>query len=121
MLKYAIISINLALFFYTIGVWGEKWQRTLKKWHIVVFWIGLFFDTTGTTLMSKIASGGFQLNFHGITGALAIIVMLFHATWATVVFTKNNENMKGKFHKFSILVRLIWLVPFISGAIFAMV
>lgn len=121
MLKYAIISMNLALLFYTIGVWSEKWQKTLKKWHLVVFWIGLVFDTTGTTIMSKIASGGLQLNFHGITGALAIILMLFHCMWATAVLIKNDETMKRKFHKFSILVWLIWLIPFISGAIFAMI
>lgn len=121
MLKYAIISMTLALAFYSIGVWGEKWQGTLKKWHLYVFWIGLVFDTTGTTIMSRIAKGGFELNFHGITGLLAIILMLFHAAWATAVLIKRNENMKAKFHKFSIIVWLIWLIPFVSGAMFAMV
>lgn len=120
MLFYAIISMILALTFYSIGVWSEKWQGTLKRWHLYVFWIGLVFDTTGTTVMSKIAEGGFQLNFHGVTGLLAIILMLFHAIWATIVLIKNDENMKTKFHKFSIIVWLIWLIPFVSGAIFAM-
>lgn len=34
---------------------NEKWQGTLKKWHLYVFWIGLVFDTAGTTVMGKIA------------------------------------------------------------------
>lgn len=118
LLVYAITFITLALIFYTIGVWSEKKQGTLKKWHVVIFWIGLTFDTLGTSAMSKIASSGFKLNFHGITGLLAILLMLFHAIWATVVLIKDNKQMKLKFHKFSILVWIIWLIPFISGAMF---
>lgn len=120
MLIYAIITITLALVFYSIGVWSEKAQGELKKWHLAIFYIGLVFDTTGTTLMGKIAHGGFELNFHGITGLLAIVLMLFHALWATVVLIKNDEKTKAKFHKFSILVWTIWLIPFLSGAIFGM-
>jgi uncharacterized repeat protein (TIGR03987 family) len=120
MLISAIITITLALLFYTIGVWSEKIQGELKKWHLVVFYIGLIFDTTGTTIMSKIATGVFKLNFHGITGLLAIILMLFHALWATVVLVKNDAKAKANFHKLSIVVWIIWLIPFISGAIFGM-
>ena len=118
MLIYAIITITLALVFYTIGVWSEKIQGRLKKWHLVMFYIGLAFDTTGTTIMNKIAASGFVLNFHGITGLLAIVLMLFHALWATVVMVKNDEKAKANFHKLSIIVWIIWLIPFVSGAIF---
>ena len=120
MLMYAVICMNLALLFYTIGVWSEKRQGELKRWHLIVFYTGLVFDTIGTIVMGQIASGGFKLNFHGITGLLAILLMLLHALWATIVLIKNDESMKIKFHKFSILVWFIWLIPFISGAIFAM-
>lgn len=120
MLTYAVISITSALVFYTIGVWSEKKQGVLKSWHLVIFWIGLIFDTLGTTLMSKIANDTFELNFHGITGLLAIILMLFHAIWATIVLFRNNEKLKADFHKFSIIVWIIWLIPFMSGAIFGM-
>lgn len=120
MLIYAIISITTALILYTIGVWSEKIQGELKKWHLVLFYLGLIFDTLGTTLMSKIANSGFELNFHGITGFLAIGLMLFHALWATIVLVENNEKTKSNFHKFSIIVWIIWLIPFISGAIFGM-
>ncbi|CAM3851010.1 HsmA family protein [Mesobacillus zeae] len=118
MLLLAIVSINLALIFYTIGVFGEKRQQTLKKWHVSIFWIGLLFDTLGTTAMGKVAGQGFGLNFHAITGMLAILLMLGHAIWATVVLLKNDDRMKASFHKFSIIVWAIWLVPFISGAIY---
>jgi len=120
MLIYAIVSISLALVFYSIGVWGEKIKGDLKKWHLVIFWTGLVFDTLGTTLMSKIAGDGFVLNFHGITGLLAIALMLFHAIWATKVLVKNDPVERKNFHKFSILVWFIWLIPYLSGAIFGM-
>ncbi len=120
MLIYAIITITLALVFYTIGVWAEKLQGQLKKWHLLVFWTGFVFDTTGTILMGQIAQGGFSFNLHGISGLLAILLMFIHAVWASVVLAKNNEKQKISFHKFSIFVWLIWLIPFISGMIVGM-
>ncbi|AQM60910.1 MULTISPECIES: HsmA family protein [Clostridium] len=125
-LIFAIITITLALIFYTIGVWSERKANTLKKWHVIIFWIGLFFDTTGTITMEKIAGTSSvsitstQLLIHGITGALAIVLMLFHAVWATWVLYKNDEAKKVVFHKFSIAVWFIWLVPYIVGMIIGM-
>lgn len=98
----------------------RKIQGLLKKWHVIIFYLGLLFDSIGTTLMSKIAQGGFQLNIHGITGALAIILMFFHAFWATIVLIKNDLKAKVKFHKFSLIVWIIWLIPFVTGAILGM-
>ncbi|MCY6356449.1 HsmA family protein [Clostridium sp. ZS2-4] len=120
MVTYAVIFINLALVFYTIGVWSEKRQGELKKWHLGVFLLGLVCDTAGTTFMSIISESKSLLNLHGITGLLAIVLMLIHALWAAVVLIKNNENMKANFHKFSVVVWIIWLIPFLSGAIFHM-
>lgn len=120
MLFFAIFSITTALIFYTIGVWSEKIQGELRKWHFIMFCFGLVFDTLGTTLMSKLAESGFKLNFHGITGLLAIILMFVHAFWAGFVLVKNNDKAKTDFHKFSIVVWIIWLIPFISGAALGM-
>lgn len=120
MLPAAMITITLALVFYTVGVWSEKFQGTLKKWHIGIFWIGLCFDTIGTSLMSQIAGEGFKMNLHGITGLAAILLMLFHVLWASYVMYKKDENMKKQFHKFSLMVWAIWLIPYISGAFLGM-
>lgn len=125
MLIYAIIFISLALLFYTIGVWSEKLQGTLKLWHLGLFLLGLVCDTTGTLLMESIASNSVQVasgaNLHGITGVIAIVLMLIHAIWAAIVLIKKNKNMISKFHKFSIVVWIIWLIPFISGAMSHMI
>lgn len=117
-LFYAILFINLACLLYTIGVWAEKIQKRLKIWHTVLFWAGLASDTIGTTAMSMIAGSLFKSTFHGITGVSAIILMLFHALWATYVLFKKDEKMILKFHSFSIFVWIIWLIPMISGMVF---
>jgi uncharacterized repeat protein (TIGR03987 family) len=120
MLINAIIFINLAFLFYTVGVWSEKIQKKLKNWHIIVFWLGLVFDTLGTSFMAGIAKDGFKLDFHGITGILAIALMLIHVIWATWVMVSKNEKMQLNFHKLSFIVWIIWLIPFVSGAAFSM-
>lgn len=116
----AIVAIVSALVFYTIGVWSERISGRLKPWHLILFWIGFVFDTTGTTLMSDLA-GRLEFNIHGITGALAIILMLSHAVWASIVLLKKQENWIQKFHKFSLFVWLVWLIPFFTGMINAMI
>lgn len=120
MLMYALISITSALVFYTMGVWSEKIQGELKKWHLLLFYIGLTFDSLGTTIMSETTYTGFEFNFHMITGLLAIILMFLHTFWATKVLIKNDKKAKRTFHKFSIAVWFIWLIPFISGMIWGM-
>lgn len=80
-------------------------------------------DTTGTILMGQIAeqpmfSG--KLSLHGVTGMLAIILMIVHAIWATIVLVKNNEDSAKNFHRLSIVVWAIWLVPYILGMMIGM-
>jgi uncharacterized repeat protein (TIGR03987 family) len=116
----AVIIINLALIFYSIGVWSERIQGRLKIWHIIFFWLGLVCDTWGTGLMFEYV-GGMSWDIHGISGVLAIALMFVHAIWATVVLVRKDEKMIANFHKFSIAVWLIWLIPYFSPMVFRMV
>jgi uncharacterized repeat protein (TIGR03987 family) len=118
-LLFAIVAMFTALAFYTIGVWAEKFAGTLKGWHLIFFWLGLLFDTLGTNQMFKIA-GGVLWNLHGITGLAAITLMFIHAIWASWVLYRKNEEAAAKFHRFSIFVWTMWLIPFISGLILVM-
>ena len=63
----AVIVINLALIFYSIGVWSERIQGRLKVWHTVFFWLGLVCDTVGTGMMFEMA-GGLTYDVHGLIG-----------------------------------------------------
>lgn len=115
MLLFAIIFINLAMVFYTVGVWAERFQKKLKIWHTVLFWAGLFCDTIGTGAMTEVGGALFKFNLHGITGMTAIILMLFHASWATWVLYRKDEKRINTFHRFSVFVWVIWMIPMIGG------
>ena len=118
MLMIGMNFIFFACVFYTIGVWSEKIQNRLKVWHLLFFYLGLICDTIGTGAMALLSGGLFKFNFHGITGVIAILLMLFHAVWATIVLYRKDENKILQFHKFSLLVWIIWLIPMISGMIY---
>ncbi len=113
----AMIIITMALIFYSIGVWSERFAGRLKYWHLVFFWLGLVCDTWGTGLMMEMAEG-LTFDLHGITGMIAILLMFIHAAWATVVLVRKDDLAINNFHKFSVIVWLIWLIPYFSPMIF---
>jgi uncharacterized repeat protein (TIGR03987 family) len=108
-----MVIITLALVFYSIGVWSERIAGLLKPWHLIFFITGLICDTWGTSLMMEMA-GGLSFDLHGISGLLAIILMFIHALWAALVLMRNDEKALHNFHKFSLVVWLIWLFPYFS-------
>ncbi len=109
----ASIAITSALVLYTIGVWAERLQGRLKPWHLGFFWAGLVCDTIGTGVMMDFV-GGLTADVHGITGVAAILLMLVHAVWASIVLYRRDERLIHSFHRFSIVVWLVWLVPYFS-------
>lgn len=115
----ASIIMAAALVFYSIGVWSERFQGELKRWHLAFFVLGLICDTLGTGMMFK-AVGGMSFDIHGITGVIAIVLMFIHAGWAAWVLWKEDEKAIKNFHKFSVAVWVIWLIPYLSPMFFAM-
>ena len=115
----ATIIITIALVFYSVGVWSERIQGRLKPWHLVFFFLGLIFDTWGTGLMLDFA-GGLTADLHGVSGLIAIILMLIHALWALIVLLRKDENAIENFHKFSLFVWIIWLIPYFSPMFFSL-
>ena len=114
-----MIIITLALVFYSIGVWSERIAGRLKTWHLAFFWLGLICDTWGTGMMVEMA-GGLTFDLHSVTGVIAIVLMLIHAVWATIALIQKDEKVLTTFHRFSVLVWLIWLIPYFSPMIFGM-
>jgi uncharacterized repeat protein (TIGR03987 family) len=113
--------ITLALVFYSLGVWSERLARYLKPWHVTAFWTGLAFDVSGTLAMHRLAEGRFDLRDpHTLTGQIALWLMLAHAIWATWVTRRGTEDARIGFHRYSIIVWVIWLVPYIGGMIIGM-
>jgi uncharacterized repeat protein (TIGR03987 family) len=116
---FGTIFITLALVFYTIGVWSERIAGRLKVWHVIFFWLGLACDATGTTLMVSYA-GSLKADLHGVTGLVAILLMAVNALWATAVLARKDEQGMIIFHRFSLVVWVIWLIPYFSGVFMGM-
>jgi uncharacterized repeat protein (TIGR03987 family) len=121
LLIISTLLITLALVFYSTGIWSERFSRYLKKWHVAAFWTGFIFDVSGTWSMSRLSQHPFNLfELHSLTGQIALWLMLIHAIWATYVVIKGSENSRTKFHRYSLMVWLIWLVPYFGGMIMGM-
>lgn len=113
--------ITLALIFYSIGVWSERIARYLKPWHVLSFWTGFFFDISGTLAMHYMATRPFDLrDLHTLTGQIALWLMLVHAIWSTLVSRRGTDQARAGFHRYSLFVWLVWLIPYFGGMIMGM-
>ncbi len=110
------ILITLALIFYSLGIWSERIAHYLKPWHVAAFWAGFIFDVSGTLVMHRMSEGPFNLlEPHTLTGQIALWLMLAHATWATYVIRRGSDVLRRDFHRYSLFVWLVWMVPYIGG------
>ena len=125
MLLPAIILITLTLVLYTIGVWAERAQRVLKPWHAALFGLGLAADASGIYLMSLIGDAnradGVESSIlnqiMAVSGTIVLVLMAVHLLGAVVVLVRNRDSKKRGFHRFSVAVWAIWLVPYVTGAL----
>jgi len=111
------ILMSLALVSYSAGVWGERVQRYLHRWHVVAFWLGLVFDFTASEMMLRLLDERLAWNVHTWTGLIALLLMLGHAVWATWVLARGTDQTRAGFHRYSVVVWVVWLVPYATGMI----
>lgn len=125
MLVIAIVLITAALVLYSSGVWWERRAGTLRWGHVGLFGAGLVFDASGTALMTLIAGsrasrtagvGGALNTVMAFTGAAALVLMAVHLTWAVFVLLRDRQSERAAFHRFSLAVWALWLVPYVTGA-----
>ena len=83
---------------------------------MVAFWTGFTFDISGTYAMTLLATKPFNLlAIHTLTGQVALWLMLAHAMWATYVVRKGTRQAREGFHRYSMRVWRIWLIPYFGG------
>jgi len=111
-LPFAILSVCLALIFYTINFFLEAVKKSFSLKALVFLWLGLVFDLLGTALMFLI-SAGFSLRPHSIVGIIALILMAIKAFWSTKKY-KKGDNI-GISKSYTIGVYLLWVVVFFMG------
>jgi len=112
--RAAVLLMIAALGFYSVGVWAAFAAKRLRPWHLACFWAGLLADGAGTEMMRRLA-GGLHWSLHTATGSAALLLMFGHAVWASAVLLRRDEHALRTFHRISITVWSIWLIPFISG------
>jgi uncharacterized repeat protein (TIGR03987 family) len=113
--------MTLALASYSYGVWAERLLRDLMPHHVVAFWVGLAFDAVGTERMIGLARSGMRSGAgHYAFGVAAFALMFAHAAWATWVAARGTAELRRGFHRYSLGVWLLWLVPYLGGMIAGM-
>jgi len=112
----AVILFTVALFFYTTGVWSERFHRGLKSWHVVVFALGVFTDAWATWVTYQFI-GAIVYTPHALFGFIALFLMTLHFLWAISVVIVQNEGMKIRFHHFSVFAWGVWMVSYLTGFI----
>jgi len=130
MLISAIVLISGALVAYTAGVLLEHRRGVLRRGHAALFALGLTLDASGTAVMGAIARSGstngsadgtaaLLTSVMAVTGAAALLLMALHLIWATVVLTRRPSEM-ATFHRLSLAVWAVWLVPYLTGMLGSM-
>ena len=113
--------MTAAFVFYTTGVFTERAVRDLRGWHVIVFWLGLACDSLGTERMMQLVAVGEEPTLvHAVTGGAALLLMAGHTLWATWALLRGSKKMRAKFHRYSIAVWAIWLIPYFGGMIAGM-
>lgn len=113
--------MSVAFVFYTAGVWWERLERRLRERHVALFWLGIVCDGTATYLMRQLVIAGEDPGFiHSVTGLAAFLLMLLHALWATWVLAKGSAEARAGFHRYSVAVWAMWLVPYVGGMVAGM-
>jgi len=108
------IFFTLALIFYSVGIWNDYYHKKLKKWHLIMFGLGVVTDTIGTLCM-YLHVGHLIFTAHSISGFLGLFLMVFHFCWAFIAINNNDIELQKTFHRFSILVWAFWMISYISG------
>lgn len=111
--------MSLAFVFYTAGVWAERIRKELLWPHVGLFWLGIACDSWATSIMFAMlrATGEVSSWWHTLTGAAALVLMLVHALWATGVAWRGSSAARRGFHRYSLAVWAVWLIPYFGGMI----
>ncbi len=115
----SIISMLLALILYSVGIWTVFLRKRIVAENLYEFVSGLFLDTTGTICMVFLA-GELSENLHSLTGFMALGLMAINVIWAGVVLYQKRDSWFKVYRKFSLIIWIIWLIPFFSGMFLGM-
>jgi uncharacterized repeat protein (TIGR03987 family) len=118
MLNVAVMLMIVALVFYTVSVWAERFIG-LKGTIVCMFVTGFTVDATGICMMAthvKINASAVE-HVHVCIGIVAAVIIALHATWALAVYFRQNKSWEKLFRRYSVYAWGIWLLSLISGGL----
>ena len=108
-----IVFIILALLFYSISIWSEKFEKVIKPWMVMMMFTAFTCDMIGTGMMFM-KSDGHIVGSHMICGYIALVIMSVHLIWAFMA-AENMGKAQEWFNRFSIYAWCLWIIAFLSG------
>jgi uncharacterized repeat protein (TIGR03987 family) len=108
------ILFPTAALLYTIAIGKERIQKKLKPLTVGVFAVALAIDASATIFVCLLKAKSFIPTFHGTMGWLALLIMATHFYWAYNAM-KCGGLAFARFHRWSPVAWLIWVVSFVSG------
>lgn len=124
-LIFALGAMILSLVFYTLGVIGERKSKSINKVNIILFWLGFICISIGIYFISGIVQSSIESTdiatsmLQSLVSMISVFIMLFHCVWGSWALIRNNESQQKIFHKYSLIIWIVWLVPYLISIMLA--
>ncbi len=115
----AVITVTIALLFYSLGVFIEQRTGQVSKKVLIFMTIGVILDMSSTALMI-IGSRKIPITVHGFIGYSALIAMLIDTILIWRFWRKNGiSHVSRSLNIYTRLAYAWWVIAYIAGAIIA--
>ena len=114
------IIVNLALVFYSVGIFIEQRRRRVSRVVVGFLTAGVVFDVVATGCMIVGSSSG-PFTAHGLLGFSSLAAMLLETGFAWRHRLKQGDaEVPTWLHRYSRLAYGWWIVAYVTGAILVM-
>jgi uncharacterized repeat protein (TIGR03987 family) len=114
------IIVNLALLFYSIGIFTQQRRHQITRRVLFFLTVGVIFDITATTCMI-IGSTNTPFSLHGILGYSSLTGMTIETILAwRHRLGRGEAEVTGGLHLYSRLAYIWWVLAYITGALLVM-
>jgi uncharacterized repeat protein (TIGR03987 family) len=116
-----LLALLGALITYSIASWGAFRAKKVKRSHVILLWVGFFFDCLATAMMA-IQAGGLDLTplsdlLHTVAAFVAMFGMLVAAIVATMALSKNDDRLGASLARWVLAPWAFWVLMFLWGMV----
>jgi len=115
------VIVNLALIFYSIGIFIEQRRHRVTQKVLLFLTLGVAFDIVATACMI-IGSTNSPFSLHGLLGYSSLTAMLIETTlaWRHRLRAGDGE-VSVCLHRYSRIAYLWWVAAYVTGALIVFV